>query len=246
MPTQQTVLVVGGTGRTGGRVVRQLLERGARVRAIVRSAARLPAGVAADPAFSCLEADLLSLGEADLVSQVRGCDAVVSCLGHTISLEGIFGPPRALVTDAVRRLCRAVEAAEPDGPVKFVLMSSVSVNRPGAVETRRGLLDGLVLWLLRGLVPPAGDNQRAAEFLHREIGSRHPRLEWVCVRPDTLVEGEVSRYAVHETLVSGIFKPDRTSMANVAHFMCELVEDPGTWRTWAGKLPVVVNATRDG
>lgn len=243
MTTQRTVLVVGATGRTGGRVVRRLLQRGARVRAIVRSAARLPAGVATDPAFSCLEADLLSLGEADLVSQVRGCDAVVSCLGHTISLAGVFGPPRALVTDAVRRLCRAVEASGPHEPVRLVLMSSVSVDRPGAVEPRRGRLDGLVLWLLRGSVPPARDNQRAADFLHREIGTRHPRLEWVCVRPDTLVEGEVTRYAVHETLVSGLFKPDHSRMANVAHFICELVEDPGTWRTWAGKLPVVVDAT---
>lgn len=243
---QPTVLVVGGTGRTGGRVVGQLLERGARVRAIVRSAARLPAGVAADPAFSCLEADLLSLGEEDLVTQVRGCDAVVSCLGHTISLQGVFGPPRALVTDAVRRLCRAVEASEPDRPVRLVLMSSVSVNRPVAAEPRRGMLDRLLLWLLRGLVPPARDNQRAAEFLHREIGTRHPRLEWVCVRPDSLVEGDVSRYAVHETLVSGLFQPGSSSMASVAHFMCELVEDLGTWRTWAGRLPVVVDDTRDG
>lgn len=245
MATQPTVLVVGGTGRTGGRVVRQLLERGARVRAIVRSAARLPEGVATDPALSCLEGDLLSLSEADLVSGVRGCDAVVSCLGHNLNLNGVFGPPQTLVTDAVRRLCRAIEASEPAGTVRFVMMSSVSVNRPGAVETRRGMLDRLVLWLLCGLVPPTRDNQRAAEFLHREIGTRNPRLEWVCVRPDTLVEGDASPYAVHESLVSGLFKPDSSSMANVAHFMCELVQDPGTWGRWAGKLPVVVNSSQD-
>ena len=43
------VLVLGGTGRTGGRVLPQLLERGVEVRAIVRSAERLPAGVAGNP-----------------------------------------------------------------------------------------------------------------------------------------------------------------------------------------------------
>ena len=42
----RTVLLVGGTGRTGGRVLQQLLGRGVSVRAIVRSAERLPAGVA--------------------------------------------------------------------------------------------------------------------------------------------------------------------------------------------------------
>ena len=38
MTAEKTVLVVGGTGRTGGRVVQQLLDRGVNVRAIVRSA----------------------------------------------------------------------------------------------------------------------------------------------------------------------------------------------------------------
>ncbi len=32
-------------------------------------------------------------------------------------------------------------------------------------------------------------------------------------------------------------------MANVAHFMCELVTNPTTWDGWKGKLPVIVNAT---
>jgi ferritin-like protein len=34
-------------------------------------------------------------------------------------------------------------------------------------------------------------------------------------------------------------------MANVAHFMCELVTNPETWTDWKGKLPVVVNAEED-
>ncbi len=49
MTSEQAVLLVGGTGRTGGRVLQQLLSRGVHVRAIVRSAQRLPAGVASDP-----------------------------------------------------------------------------------------------------------------------------------------------------------------------------------------------------
>jgi hypothetical protein len=31
-------------------------------------------------------------------------------------------------------------------------------------------------------------------------------------------------------------------MANVAHFMCELVTNPGTWAGWQSGLPVIVNA----
>ena len=77
MPAQQTVLLVGGTGRTGGRVLEQLLGRGVRVRAIVRSAAKLPSHVAKDPGLTVFEAGLLSLSDEDLEGHVRGCDAVI-------------------------------------------------------------------------------------------------------------------------------------------------------------------------
>ena len=243
MPAQQTVLLVGGTGRTGRRVLEQLLGRGIDVRAIVRSAERLRAVVAERPDLSVVEADLLALSDEELLLHVRGCDAVVSCLGHTISLRGIYGPPRDLVTHATTRLCRAIQAAQPARPVKLILMSSVSVNRPGGQDTRRGRLERAVLWTLRGLVPPSRDNQHAADFLHDVIDAADAYAQWVAVRPDTLKEGDVTEYALHEGLVDGLFRPGETNMANVAHFMCELVTDPEVWAAWRGKLPVIVNAS---
>ena len=42
--------------------------------------------------------------------------------------------------------------------------------------------------------------------------------------------------------MNGLFAPGRTNMANVAHFMCELVTSPKTWAEWNGKLPVITNA----
>ncbi len=242
MTAGQTVLLVGGTGRTGGRVLEQLLSRDVAVRAIVRSAERLPAGVATNPGLTVVEADVLSLTDADLRTHVRGCDAVISCLGHTIGLKGIFGPPRDLVTQAAMRLTRAIEAEQPHAPVKFILMSSVSVHRPGGLDARRGALERMAMAVLRGLVPPAKDNQRAADFLCGEVGAENPFVQWVVVRPDTLLEGDISEYALHEGLVSSLAKPDSTTMANVAHCMCELVTDPNLWADWNGRLPVVVNA----
>jgi hypothetical protein len=237
-----TVLLLGGTGRTGGRVLEQLLGRGVSVRAIVRSAGRLPVGVAANPSLTVIEADLLSLSGDELRRHVAGCDAVVSCLGHTITLKGVFGPPRDLVTQAVSRVCGAIEALHPAEPVKFILMSTVSVNRPDRADTRRGNGERAMLWVLRGLVPPARDNQSAADFLSGSVGTRSPFARWVVVRPDTLREGDVTEYALNEGLVASLAKADDTNMANVAHFMCELVEDPALFGTWAGKMPVIVNA----
>lgn len=239
---QQVILLVGATGRTGGRVLQQLLDAGVRVRVIVRSAARLPAGIAGHSNLTVLEADLLSLGDDDLQRQIAGCSAVISCLGHVLNLKGVFGPPRDLVTRATTRLCRAIQALRPATPVRFILMSSVSVNRAGGLDTRRTRFERTFLWTLCRVLPPAMDNQRAADVLGRDIGVADPFVQWVAVRPDTLLDGDVTEYALHEGLVSALFRPASTNMANVAHFMCALATDATLFDAWKGKLPVIINA----
>ena len=238
-----TVLLLGGTGRTGGRVMAQLLGRGVRVRAIVRSARSVPANVIGNPGLSVVEANVLSATDADLLHQVRDCHAVISCLGHVTNVRGIFGPPHDLVTRTAARLCRAIDALKPPAPIKFILMSSVSVNRPDGGDARRGILECAILRLLGWLIPPAGDNQRAADFLFDRIGTTHPFVQWVAVRPDTLRPGDVSAYQLHDGIVSSLFRPGSTNMANVAHFMCELVDNPKAWEEWKGTLPVIINTT---
>ena len=97
--------------------------------------------------------------------------------------------------------------------------------------------------MLRDVLPPARDNQKAADFLCNGVGTSSSFVQWAAVRPDTLLEGDVSEYTLHENLVSSLFRPDSTNMANVAHFMCELVRSDMVWARWSGKLPVIVNAT---
>lgn len=242
MMSERTVLLLGGTGRTGGRVMEQLLERGVRVRAIVRSKTGVDARVAEAAKLELVEGSPLELPDEDLARQVRGCDAVVSCLGHNSSFKGVFGSPHDLVTRATARICRAAASQRPGEPVKLVLMSSVSVNGPAEADARRGAFERATLAMLRGVLPPAKDNQRAADFLRREVGASSPWTRWVAVRPDSLLEGDVSGYTTHDGLVASLFAPDRTNMANVAHFMCELVTDDAAWDQWEGKLPVIVNA----
>lgn len=239
---ERTVFVLGGTGRTGARVVRQLLEGGAHVRVVVRSAERLPDGTAHHPRLEVTEADLLGLDDETFALLVHGCGAVVSCLGHTISARGLYGRPRDLVTQAARRVCRAVRAERPARPVRFVLMSSVSVNGPGPEDGRRGRVERAALWALRGALPPARDNQMAADFLLHDVGAADPYVQWSAVRPDTLREGDVTPYAAHEALVDGLFRPGETNIANVADFMCRLVTHDELWSRWRGRLPVLVNA----
>lgn len=243
MTTTHRVLVLGATGRTGGQVVTQLLERGVPVRAIVRSAARLPDGVVGHPLLEVVEADLLTMPTGDLVGHLDGCDTVISCLGHNITPRGLFGPPQLLVERSLRRVRDAVEARPPQTPVRLILMSSVSVNRPEHADARRRSGERAYLAVLRVVLPPVRDNQRAADFLACEVGADDAHLQWVAVRPDTLTDGDVGEYVVHDTLVASIVKPDRTRISQVAHLMCELATDDTTWQRWRSGMPVLVDST---
>lgn len=237
-----TALVVGATGATGRLLVSQLLDRDNTVRAVVRSADRLPEAVREHPRLEIVEAPILDLDDLALRNHVRGCDAVASCLGHTLSLRGIWGPPRKLVRDAVRRLCSAIRDTEPQRPVRVVLMNTTG-NRNRDLDEKVSLTHRGVVGLVRLLVPTQADNEQAAEVLRVEIGRADPAIEWVVVRPDSLIdEQEVSAYDLHPSPIRDpIFDPGKTSRINVAHFMADLATDHGLWEAWKGRMPVIYN-----
>lgn len=237
-----TVLIAGASGATGRLLVGQLLERGHHVRAVVRSPDGLPASLRQHGNLTVIRAGILELGDAELARHVDGCRAIASCLGHNLTWKGIYGPPRRLVTDAVRRLCDAARAARPAAPTRFVLMNT-SGNRNRDLDERIPAGEKVVMGLIRALVPPHADNEKAADHLRAAIGPRDPAIEWVAVRPDTLTnEQTVSAYDVHPSPIrSALFNPGKTSRINVAHFMAELATDDETWALWKGRMPVIYN-----
>ena len=236
-----TVLVAGATGNTGRPLVQQLLSLGHTVRVIVRSRDRLPDAVLEHPNITLIEASILDLSDEQMAEFVRGCDAVVSCLGHVISFKGIFGAPRKLCTDATHRLCTAIESNHPTSPAKFILMNTVGVSNP-TLKERRGIFERGVLTLLRWLIPPHNDNETAAQYLHETAGKQSEYLDWCSVRPDSLINAEVSSYDVTESPLTGLFTGRPTTRSNVAHFMTQLIEDEALWNTWKFKMPVIMNA----
>lgn len=242
-----TILVLGASGATGRLLAEQLLRRGKRVRVIVRSPEGLPEGILGHENLSVVQASILDIDERDLVQHVTGCEAVASCLGHRITFRGVFGPPWRLVTEATRRLCQAIEKAQPEKPVRFVLMNTAG-NSNRDLEEEVSVSQKVVIALLRLLVPPHADNEQAADFLRTRIGQQNPFIEWVAVRPDTLAdEPKVSDYSIHPSPTrSAIFNAGTTSRINVAHFMAELIVNDEKWREWRGRMPVVYNPVDRG
>lgn len=237
-----TTLVVGASGATGRLLVEQLLNKGEFVRIIVRTLSNLPDTISNHENLSIIHASVLDLSNAELAQHVEGCSAVASCLGHNMSFKGIYGHPRMLVTDATRHLCNAINNNKVEIPVKFVLMNTTGNSNRDLVEPV-SFGQKCVLWLLRLLLPPHVDNERAADFLRTEIGHDDSKIEWLAVRPDSLVtESEVTGYEVYPSPIrSAIFDAGTTSRINVAHFMAELITDDELWSQWKGQMPVIYN-----
>lgn len=237
-----TTLVVGASGATGRLLVEQLLNRGQHVKVIVRLPDKLPEVLRNNDHLTLISASILELSDLEMAQQVKGCDAVASCLGHNLNLKGIYGQPRRLVTDATRRLCNAIKTNTSEKPTRFVLMNTTG-NRNRDLLEPISLAQKLVIGLIRLLLPPQVDNEQAAEYLRTAIGQNNKDIEWAAVRPDSLTDAsEVTAYEVHPSPTrSGVFNPGITSRINVGHFMAELITDDATWNKWKGQMPVIYN-----
>lgn len=237
-----SILVVGASGATGRLVVGQLLDQDKSVKIIVRSTQTLPQRIIQHPKLMITEASLLDMTDRELQQQVRGCEAIVSCLGHNLSFKGIFGRPRRLVTDSVTRLCQAIENSNHDGPVKFLLMNTTGNQNKQAGE-KINLAQFIVVSLLRCLLPPHADNEDAAAWLQSHYNPLGQNIEWVAIRPDSLSdEDAITAYDIFPSPVRNpIFDAGTTSRVNVAGFITQLIINADMWRKWRGQMPVIYN-----
>ena len=218
----------------------QLLEKGHEVRAFARNNTKFSTEIITHKKFDVIGTSVLDMSEEELENHTKGCDAIVSTLGHNLSFKGMFGNPRQLVTDSIKKLCKVSENTK-NKPVKIILMNTVGCKNEDLKE-KVSFFENCVFFLLRYLIPPHADNENAANYLRTLIGQNHSNIEWVAVRPDSLInEKEISPYTNHSSPIHTLFKPGKTSRINVAHFISELISNEKIWIEWKGKMPVIYN-----
>jgi nucleoside-diphosphate-sugar epimerase len=146
VPARRRVIITGGAGFIGGRVVAALLERGDEVVALVRDPRR--AAHLAELGAELVERDLSDV--ADLTRDLEGADALVHAAGSY--RVGVRKSERGAMWDAnVGTTTRILDAAEAAGTPRIVYVSTVGVygNTHEAVvdEThRRDLAGGFLSW----------------------------------------------------------------------------------------------------
>lgn len=199
--------VLGATGGIGGHVVRQALDRGFTVTAVVRDPARLPLTHAALQVSAV--PDLADT--ATLTTLLNGSDAVLSGIGARGRHDG------PVAATATGHLLTAMSAA---GVRRVVVVSAAPV---GPSPDGDGFLSRHVLLpVISAVFRDVYTDLRAME--QALAGSR---AEWTVVRPPKLVDKPLTghyRTAVGANVANG----HTIGRADVAHAMLAALDDPAT------------------
>jgi uncharacterized protein YbjT (DUF2867 family) len=201
--------VFGASGRIGGHLVRQALDAGHAVTAVVRDAARFEVRDAA-----LAVATVPDLGDLTaLLPALQDCDGALSAVGPRGRNDG------PVAATATRGILRALEAS---GVRRFVAVSAVPVGPvpDGESFVNRRLLLPLMGAFLRDLY---------ADLAVMEGDIRDSATDWTILRPPKLVDKPLT--ATYRTVVgANVPRGYFISRADAAHAMLASFTSPATIR----------------
>jgi uncharacterized protein YbjT (DUF2867 family) len=202
------ITVFGATGRIGAEVVRQALDLGHQVTAVVRDPRRLE--MAQQPSLEVVTAASLT-DPKPLCAALEGSDAVISGVGPRGPKDG------PVATNATRGILGAMAAS---GVKRFVAVSAVPVGPVPAGESffnRRILLPAMGA-LLRDLY---------ADLTAMEDEIRQSATTWTVIRPPKLVTRPLT--GIYRSVIgANVPRGYLVSRADTAHLMLAVLNDPAT------------------
>jgi uncharacterized protein YbjT (DUF2867 family) len=199
-----TVLIIGASRGIGLETVKAALKAGNSVRALARSARRIPVD---HPKLEKITGDALDM--VTVKAALTGVDAVIQSLGVSVGPEIIFEPTR-LFSKATQVLVNAMEQVQ----VKRL----ICVTGFGAGDSRGhgGFLYNVAFHLLVGRIYDDKDVQ--------ERIVRRSKLDWVIVRPVILTNGPKTQ-AYRALVDPHSWRCGVISRADVADFLVKQIDN---------------------
>ncbi|XP_074587665.1 uncharacterized protein At2g34460, chloroplastic [Curcuma longa] len=205
---RKKVFVAGSTGRTGRRIVEQLISRGYGVRAGALDLDKARNSLPRDPNVEFVRADVTE-GSEQLAEAIGDADAVICATGFRYSWD-IFAPWKVDNFGTVN----LVEACRKIGVNRFILVSSILVNGAAMGQILNPayiVLNVFGLTLIAKLQAEQYIRRSGINYtIIRPGGLRdEPASGNIVMEPeDTLYEGSISREQVAEVAVEALFCPD--------------------------------------
>lgn len=195
------LLIIGGTGKTGRELIKQGLEKGHFITAIVRN----PDKIKNDHQnLKVLKGDVLI--PASFENALKGQDAVLSALGHKR-----FFIKTTILSKGTKNIINAMNAK---GIKRFICITSLGINdsrfKLGLYYTLFTIPIILFFYFL---------DKSKQEKLIMNSG-----LDWTIVRPGQLTNGKKRTSYKHGSKVGNYILTKMISRASVAHFMLDQLE----------------------
>ena len=208
------IFLIGGTGGTGTELIKQGLERGHIITALVRNPKKLNLNY---PNLKIVKGNILIPDSFD--KAMRGHDVVLSALGH----KKFFIPTKILS----KGTSNLINAMKKNNIKRFICISSLGVNdsrfRLGLYYTLFTIPVILFFYFL--------DRSRQEKLI------MNSDLDWTIIRPGQLTNGRRRTDYRHGPNVGSYILTKTISRATVAQFMLNQLED----QTYIRKTPGITN-----
>lgn len=196
------LLIIGGTGGTGRELIKQALEQGHSVTALVRNPEKFNT---THHQLTVIKGNVLVYDDVEKV--VAGHDAVLSTLGHKR-----FFIYTSILSEGTKNIIRAMEK---NSVKRFICVTSLGLN-----DSRFKL--GLYYTLF---VIPVITFFYFRDKAKQEKLITNSNLDWTIVRPGQLTNGKKRSSYKHGTNVGNYILTKTISRADVAHFILSQLND---------------------
>jgi putative NADH-flavin reductase len=203
--------IIGGTGKTGRELIKQALEQGHSVTALVRNQGRLKI---AHPNLTSVKGNVLDLKSLD--ESIGNHDAVLSALGHKR-----FVIKTSILSEGTKNI---ITAMEKHNVKRFICITSLGINdsrfRLGLYYTLFTIPFILLFYFL--------DKSKQEKIIFKS------NLDWTIIRPGQLTNGKKRTDYNHGSGTGNYFLTKMISRASVAHFMLSQLTDQSYVKKTAG------------
>ena len=205
------VAIIGGSGKAGRFLVKQIFEAGFQMRLLIRDPDKFKLS---DERIEVLKGDARNFQS--IKSLLQGCDAVLSTLREP---KG-EAPIRSLATAHVLTVMKEL------GIRRYVLICGAAVNAPGdRKDFYTKLLTKLMQWILPAI---AADEQKVLTLLMKS------EVEWTLVRLPLIVEEPMARDV--KVNLEGL-PGKKINGADLANFLITQIAD----KQYVRKAPFIAN-----
>lgn len=171
------IAVIGGTGKSGAYLVKELLNRNIPIKLLLRPTSHFET---TNPLVEIVRGDARNYES--IYSLFEGCDAVISTLSQPVGEESIF-------SDATRNILQVMEA---QGISRYVVTAGLNVDAIGDEKNEK--VRFATDWMYQNYPKTTKDRQVEYDLLTKS------RIDWTMVRLPMIIQTD-ERFPVEVSLI---------------------------------------------